>query len=229
MRVKLLRDEEDGVTVRLVYPATLDEYGETFEILGGRAAGRGGSVAGHGSYVVTTEEQRARWRLPDLLACGRARVVDEAEAFGLLCDAPAATVRYQTQTGCAKGRPERLRVPLGFPSPARMRRRAAKPVGHAPPLNPTRVLRLNRLRTARAEVEPDDRPALRCPERGEDLLHEHPAVRSIAGRCVLARGWSWGSRSGLQLPTNLPGPARPRSPPTKCDCRLSVGKLVNHS
>ena len=99
MRVKLLRDEEDGVTVRLVYPATLDEYGETFEILGGRAAGRGGSVAGHGSYVVTTEEQRARWRLPDLLACGRARVVDEAEAFGLLCDAPAATVAAPRWSG----------------------------------------------------------------------------------------------------------------------------------
>ena len=91
MRVKLLRDK-DNAMVRLVYPSTRAEYGETFETLGGRAAGRSGCGGSHGSYVVTTEEQRARWRLPDLLACGRARVVDEAEAFGLLCDAPAGTV-----------------------------------------------------------------------------------------------------------------------------------------
>ena len=41
MRVKLLRDK-DNAMVRLVYPSTRAEYGETFEILGGRAAGRGG-------------------------------------------------------------------------------------------------------------------------------------------------------------------------------------------
>ena len=94
MRVKLLRDE-DGATVRLVYPSTLDEYGEAFEALGALAApaGDGGPDAGRdhvgGSYVVTTESQRARWQLPDLWTSGRARVVDESEAFGLLRAAPA--------------------------------------------------------------------------------------------------------------------------------------------
>ena len=38
MRVKLLRDK-DGAMVRLVYPSTRDEYGETFETLGGRGRG----------------------------------------------------------------------------------------------------------------------------------------------------------------------------------------------
>ena len=92
MRVKLLRDE-DGATVRLVYPSTLDEYGEAFETLGalaapagddGPAADGGVDVAIHVSYVVTTESQRAGWQLPDLCSSGRARVVDESEAFGLL-------------------------------------------------------------------------------------------------------------------------------------------------
>ena len=47
MRVKLLRDE-DGATVRLVYPSTLDEYGEAFEALGALAApaGDGGPDGG---------------------------------------------------------------------------------------------------------------------------------------------------------------------------------------
>ena len=96
MRVKVLRDAA-GATVRLVYPSTLDEYGEAFETLGALAApaGDGGPDAGRdhagGSYVVTTESQRARWQLPDLWTSGRARVVDESEAFGLLrapADAP---------------------------------------------------------------------------------------------------------------------------------------------
>ena len=94
MRVKLLRDDA-GATVRLVYPSTLDEYGEAFETLGALAApaGDGGPDAGRdhvgGSYVVTTESQRARWQLPDLWTSGRARVVDESEAFGLLRATPA--------------------------------------------------------------------------------------------------------------------------------------------
>ena len=95
--MKLLRDE-DGTTVRLVYPLTLDEYGEAFETLGalGASAGDEGpvvdggvAVAIHASYVVTTESQRAGWQLPDLCSGGGARVVDESEAFGLL-RAPAA-------------------------------------------------------------------------------------------------------------------------------------------
>ena len=99
MRVKLLRDE-DGATVRLVYPGTLAEYGDAFETLGALAgpAGDGGPDAGRdhagGSYVVTTESQRSRWQLPDLWLSGRARVVvDESEAFDLLSDAVAAPPR----------------------------------------------------------------------------------------------------------------------------------------
>ena len=102
MRVKLLRDE-DGATVRLVYPSTLDEYGEAIETLGALAvpagddgpdADGGVDVAIHGSYLVTTESQRAGWQLPDLCSSGCARVVDESEAFGLLrapADAPPPT------------------------------------------------------------------------------------------------------------------------------------------
>ena len=102
MRVKLLRDE-DGATVRLVYPSTLDEYGEAIETLGALAAPVGDDgpdadggvdVAIHVSYVVTTESQRAGWQLPDLCSSGCARVVDESEAFGLLrapADAPPPT------------------------------------------------------------------------------------------------------------------------------------------
>ena len=37
MRVTLLRDD-DGAAVRLVYPSTLDEYGEALETLGAVAA-----------------------------------------------------------------------------------------------------------------------------------------------------------------------------------------------
>ena len=92
MRVKLVQDE-DGAVVRLVYPSTLDEYGEAFATLRAAAARAGGNVpaadgvgsdAGPGPYVVTTESQRARWQLPDLCSSGGARVVDESEAFGLL-------------------------------------------------------------------------------------------------------------------------------------------------
>ena len=98
MRVKLLRDD-DGVTVRLVYPSTLDEYGEAIETLGALAVPAGDDgpnvdgdvdVAIHVSYVVTTESQRAGWQLADLCSSGGARVVDESEAFGLLRTPTAA-------------------------------------------------------------------------------------------------------------------------------------------
>ena len=90
MRVKLLRDED--ATVRLVYPSTAAEYAEAFETLGALAgpSGAGGPDRPRGSYVVTTESQRARWRLPDLCSSGGARVVDESEAFELLCESAAA-------------------------------------------------------------------------------------------------------------------------------------------
>ena len=90
MRVKLLRDED--ATVRLVYPSTAAEYAEAFETLGALAgpAGDSGPDRPRGSYVVTTESQRAQWRLPDLCSSGGARVVDESEAFDLLCESAAA-------------------------------------------------------------------------------------------------------------------------------------------
>ena len=92
MRVKLLRDED--ATVRLVYPSTAEEYAEAFETLGALAgpSGAGGPDRPVGSYVVTTESQRARWHLPDLCSSGGARVVDESEAFDLLCESDAGAL-----------------------------------------------------------------------------------------------------------------------------------------
>ena len=80
--------------VLLVYPSTIDEYGEALEALGRRARAAGDGPAaggpergpGPGSWVVTTEEQRRRWDLPDLAASGRVRVEEEGQAFGLLRD-----------------------------------------------------------------------------------------------------------------------------------------------
>ena len=121
MRVKLLRDE-DGATVRLVYPSTLDEYGEAFETLGALAAPAGDDgpnvdgdveVAIHGSYVVTTEWQRAGWQLPDLCSGGGVRVVDESEAFGLL-RTPTAPPPPRWDSGSDGALSEALRA-LGEP------------------------------------------------------------------------------------------------------------------
>ena len=84
MRVKTL--ERDGSRkVLLVYPTTLDEYGRALEALGHDPA-RAARGPEPGRYVVTTEEQRRLWGLPDLSAAGRARVMGEAQAFGALCD-----------------------------------------------------------------------------------------------------------------------------------------------
>ena len=88
--MKLL-EGNDGAGVLLVYPATGNEYDEALERLGrpAAAAGRRGRPEwgpAHAAYVVTTAAQRARWGLLDLAAVGRARMVDEAEAFGLLRD-----------------------------------------------------------------------------------------------------------------------------------------------
>ena len=122
MRVKLLRDEA-GATVRLVYPATLAEYGEAFEALGALAAPAGDdgpnaaggvAVAIRGSYVVTTEWQRAGWQLPDLCAGGGARVVDESEAFGLLRTPAAAPPPPRWDSGPDGSVSEALRA-LGEP------------------------------------------------------------------------------------------------------------------
>ena len=84
MRVKLLR-RKDAAGVLLVYPSTLGEYGEAIEAIGRRAAsGSAGPRSADAAYIVTTATQRDRWGLPDLAASGRAPMVDEAEAFGLL-------------------------------------------------------------------------------------------------------------------------------------------------
>ena len=93
MRVKILRRKDTG-TVVLVYPSTLDEHRQALETLGrgarpaaghdGLAMGRTESGPPQGCYVVTTEEQRRRWGLPDLAACGLARVVNESRALELL-------------------------------------------------------------------------------------------------------------------------------------------------
>ena len=84
MRVKTL--ERDGSRkVLLVYPTTLDEYGRALEALGHDPA-RAARGPEPGRYVVTTDEQRRLWGLPDLSAAGRACVMGEAQAFGVLCD-----------------------------------------------------------------------------------------------------------------------------------------------
>ena len=97
MRTKLLRGRED-VTVQLVYPSTLDEYRQVFDVLGGSApvVGSGdldsvptGSKPGHAAYVVTTAQQRHLWALPDFVVSGGVVPVDEARALDLLYEAAA--------------------------------------------------------------------------------------------------------------------------------------------
>ena len=93
MRTKLLRGDHDSILL-LVYPATMDEHGRALTTLGrpNGPAGRGPDAGGeghepaYGAWVVTTAEQRDRWGLPDLAACGWVPVVDEREALGLLRD-----------------------------------------------------------------------------------------------------------------------------------------------
>ena len=88
MRVKMLR-RKDASTVLLVYPTTPDEYRQSLKTLVPAtvtAAGSRTSATVHGPYVVTTEEQRRRWGLPELAARGLARVVDESQALELLDD-----------------------------------------------------------------------------------------------------------------------------------------------
>ena len=98
MRVKILR-RKDTSTVVLVYPSTVSEYRQALETLGRGARpaaghdelamGRTESGPPQACYVVTTEEQRRGWGLPDLAARGLARVVNESQALELLHE-PAA-------------------------------------------------------------------------------------------------------------------------------------------
>ena len=98
MRVKFLRRKDDS-TVLLAYPSTLEEYRQALQTPGAPALTAGGPGRAdparpepgpaHGPYVVTTEEQRQRWGLPDLSADGRAGVVNEARALDMLGDAAA--------------------------------------------------------------------------------------------------------------------------------------------
>ena len=88
MRVRLLRGDDDN-TVLLVYPATRDEHCRVLDTVGCPGGSQGPSRPAGGAYVVTTAAQRERWGLADLAASGRVRVVDEAQALGLLCDGAA--------------------------------------------------------------------------------------------------------------------------------------------
>ena len=88
MRVRLLRGDDDN-TVLLVYPATRDEHCRVLDTIGCPGGSQGRSRPAGGAYVVTTAAQRERWGLADLAASGRVRVVDEAQALGLLCDGAA--------------------------------------------------------------------------------------------------------------------------------------------
>ena len=84
MRVKTL-ERNGSRKVLLVYPTTLEEYRQVLETLGradGTKAGRAGDGPAPGRYVVTTEEQRPVWGLPDVTA--DALLVDEAQAFEVL-------------------------------------------------------------------------------------------------------------------------------------------------
>ena len=120
MRMKLLRGDDDA-TVLLVYPATIDEYTQALDAVG-RAAGAAGvgQAAGEPARrccVVTTAEQRARWDLPDLAASGRARVVDPAQAFGLLLDgAGRPEAAHQPPAGPAAAAPPRRDGGSGGPA-----------------------------------------------------------------------------------------------------------------
>ena len=111
MRVKLL-GRDGSRKVLLVYPTTHEEYRRALETLGrpdgagAEGAGTDADRAGHGvhtgGYVVTTEEQRHRWGLPDLSA--GARRVDEAGALEVLCDAAArsaSAVEPSAEAGAA--------------------------------------------------------------------------------------------------------------------------------
>ena len=88
MRVRLLRGDDDN-TVLLVYPETRDEHCRVLDTVGCPGGSQGRSRPAGGAYVVTTAAQRERWGLADLAASGRVRVVDEAQALGLLCDGAA--------------------------------------------------------------------------------------------------------------------------------------------
>ena len=109
MRVKLL-GRDGSRKVLLVYPTTHEEYRRALETLGrpdgpgAEGVGTDADRAGHGpqagGYVVTTEEQRHRWGLPDLSA--GARLVDEAGALEVLCDAaarPASAIERSAEGG----------------------------------------------------------------------------------------------------------------------------------
>ncbi len=94
MRVKILRRKDSG-PVLLVYPSTLDEHRQVLAFGRGvrPAAGHDGLAMGRkesgppqACYVVTTEEQRCGWGLPDLAARGLASVVNESQALELLDD-----------------------------------------------------------------------------------------------------------------------------------------------
>ena len=135
-RVKLLR-RKDAVGVLLVHPSTRGEYGEAIDC---RSAGAAGPRSADVARVVTTAAQRHRWGLLDLAAIGRAPLVDEAEAFGLLAGGaspdrePDEPLADPAETA---GDPPHSRRRAGGPAarlPWRVRATAARTVaGHGAP------------------------------------------------------------------------------------------------
>ena len=196
MRVRLVRRKDDS-TVLLVYPSTLDEYGEALETLAhpARPAGSSGpdpALAGrrpaHGCYVVTTEELRHRWGLPDLSAHGRARVVDESRALDVLGDAAAwsaAAVELPADAGAT-------------PSPAVGERDASKLaavralVAHVPRVD--RVL---------AAIECGVLPRLVCETLRHALLQSlgsgKAAVEKALDRAAMAAALPWRTRGPVRF------------------------------
>ena len=148
MRVRLLRGDDDN-TVLLVYPATRDEHCRVLDTVGCPGGSQGRSRPAGGAYVVTTAAQRERWGLADLAASGRVRVVDEAQALGLLCDgaaglgaaeAPLAGAAPRFRRRLAAGPSLRRSSPCArWPPPARASIRCSRP--WRPPSCPVRRVR----------------------------------------------------------------------------------------
>ena len=185
----------------------LDEYRQTLgrpARPGADGVGTDADRAGHGPepgrYVVTTEEQRHRWGLPD--RSGGARLVDEAGALDVLCDATAGSpsaveppARAGTVPSPEKGpRSDDLAVVRAFAAPgARVDRVLAALEGaELPAVVQAMVRRALRVATASGKVPLEralDRAAMavalswrtRAPERFDSIHLREVLDRTHAG------------------------------------------------
>ena len=175
MRVKVLR-RGDGTTVLLVHPDTLDEYGRALSALARRAGdGPAAGRAGHTSYVMTTAEQRHRWKLPDLAAFGGAPVVDEPRALALLRE-------HATWPGA----PAALDAPRDRSSAIEARRALATPTA--------------RLDGALGALGPRRR---RCADDGVEVREARPTSADRLSRAALGDNrWEPPCDSNASSPTN---------------------------